>query len=74
MAVRLENLPGFNPHAATPEHVYPLDSVLPIDVGRCLYKEAEELVAAVGDGDAIEVLRGYAAPPSPPLPAPCVSA
>ena len=57
LAARLENLPGFNPHAAAPEHVYPLDSLLPADVGRSLFVEAEELMSAAGDTDAIERLR-----------------
>jgi hypothetical protein len=57
MAVRFENLPGFNPHAATAEHVYPLDSVFPSEVAHALRAEAEELLTSLGNVARIGELR-----------------
>lgn len=59
MAVRLENLPGFNPHAAAAEHVYPLDSVFPSEVAHALRSEAEELLTAVGNKARVDALREW---------------
>jgi hypothetical protein len=68
MAVRLENLPGFNPHAATAEHVYPLDSVFPSEVAHALRSEAEELLTAVGNKARVDALREWVLTHSSPSP------
>ncbi len=59
MAVRLENLPGLNMHAASPEHVYPLDTVFPAEVAHALRGEAEQLLLAAGNASLIESLRRH---------------
>jgi hypothetical protein len=59
MAARMENLPGFNPHAASVEHVYPLECVMPPSVAKALKTEAADVIKAAGKADSITEMRRY---------------